>query len=87
MTEPVHIEPNWEPNEHRLYASGLIIDGVAMHLEAIPVETVRHEQHAVGPQDDELIGALLAWNGGSGPFQTATISGRRFVILATPHSD
>lgn len=78
-------EPKWEENGPRRYASELTIEGVPMHLEAIPVSEYESEQTA--DESGDLYDALRVWNACGEPFVTATIKGREWLLIATPHCD
>jgi hypothetical protein len=62
----------------------LVINGTFHHLSAIRViEDEDGQQHAASPEFEARIDALYAL-GGDGPFDTVTIRGGSYVLVAIP---
>lgn len=63
----------------------LSINGTPMHLEAWAVCMVDGVQTTVSERRDEDFGHIHYAVAGDGPFETTTIRGREYVLIATPH--
>jgi len=87
-------ESDWEKTgseedpASRLYYTGMSINGLSMHVEAIAV-IEKDEQHDYGEQTaadimfEDEVGTLQDMCDTA--FQTTTINGREYVLVATPH--
>lgn len=80
----------WKPNDalsdpQNILHVTVVVCGLSMHFEAWEVTHGDHYQMtAASPYKGELERIHEAVHG-SGPFQTTTINGRSYVIIATPH--
>lgn len=80
------------PDEAPRLLTTVVINGTLMHLEAIavhmhatPPETTPI-QEAVNSDEDEDLGLIFNAVAADGPWDTTTIDGREYVLIATPHS-
>lgn len=87
----IHIpEALWEPNDgidvptDRLIFKGqLVIQGVALHLEAWRIDLVGDiQEHLAFPDDLNMLHSAV---GADGHFDTAIINGQEYVLVASPH--
>jgi hypothetical protein len=69
------------PARHRLVAT-LVVNGTRLHLEAHLVVPGADPQRTFA--GDEDVAAIHHAVGGDGPWQTTTIDGRAYVLVATP---
>lgn len=68
-----------------LYRPTLRINGVGFHLEgwAVEYDEDRHMQEAV--YDDENLGHVHTGVGADGSWDTVTVNGREYVLVASPY--
>jgi hypothetical protein len=59
--------------------------GVSMHVEAHAVEVVGGVQEGSHPWGQSALDGMGTIYDGDGPFETKTINGRDYVIVAFPH--
>lgn len=71
------------PPEHYLLAS-LVLNGTAMHLEAFLVAPGSDPQRTYA--SDEALTVIAHAMGADGPWETTTVRGREYVLIATPVS-
>lgn len=69
------------PSGHRLRAT-IVVNATAMQLEAFLLVPDADPQRTFADDDIALIHHAVA---GDGPWETTTIRGRRYVLVATPY--
>lgn len=63
----------------------LVVNGLPMHLEAWRVEVVGDIQGAADSEYHDCFEQLHAAVNADGHFNTTTISGGEYILVATPH--